>query len=140
PELLGDLNYAPGTETSYTNLAYGYLAEIVEAVSGQTLPDWLQANVFTPLDMRSTLVLNDYNRVVPGRATSFRKTADGWEHSHYLNNLLGGTNVNTTPRDLAKWAAHLVSLKQSDPDMWSAMTTPGTLNDGMNRRPERAAF
>lgn len=130
PELLGDLNYAPGTETSYTNLAYGYLAEIVEAASGQTLPDWLQANVFTPLDMTSTLVLNDYNRVVPGRATSFRKTEYGWEHSHYLNNLLGGTNVNTTPRDLAKWATHLVSLKQSDPDMWSAMTTPGTLNDG----------
>ncbi|MEL6709970.1 MAG: serine hydrolase domain-containing protein [Pseudomonadota bacterium] len=130
PELLRDLNYAPGTETSYTNLAYGYLAEIVEAVSGESLPDWLQANVFTPLDMRSTLVLNDYNRVVPGRATSFRKTEDEWEHTHFLNNLLGGTNVNTTPRDLAKWAAHLVSLKQSDPDMWSAMTTPGTLNDG----------
>jgi len=130
PELLRDLNYAPGTETSYTNLSYGYLAEIVEAASGQSLPDWLQANVFAPLDMSSSLVLNEYNRVVPGRATSFRKTDDGWEHSHYLNNLLGGTNVNTTPRDLAKWADHLVSLKQSDPDMWAAMTTPGALNDG----------
>jgi hypothetical protein len=130
PELLRDLNYAPGTETSYTNLAYGYMAEIVEAASGQSLPDWLQARVFAPLGMGSTLVLNDYNRVVPDRASSFRKTEDGWEHSHYLNNLLGGTNVNTTPRDLAKWAAHLVSLKQSDPAMWTAMTTPGTLDDG----------
>ena len=130
PELLRDLNYEPGTEVSYTNLAYGYLAEIVGAVSGQSLGDWLEERVFTPLDMSSTLVLNQYNRVVPNRATSFRKTKDGWEHSHYLNNLSGGTNVNTTPRDLAKWSAHLVGLKASDPDMWAAMTTPGTLNDG----------
>jgi CubicO group peptidase (beta-lactamase class C family) len=130
PELLRDLNYEPGTEVSYTNLGYGYLAEIVEAVSGQSLADWLEERVFKPLEMSSTLVLNDYNMVVPDRATSFRKTEDGWEHSHYLNNLAGGTNVNTMPRDLAKWSAHLVGLRTSDPDMWAAMTTPGTLNDG----------
>lgn len=130
PELLRDLNYEPGAEVSYTNLGYGYLAEIVGAVSGQSLGDWLEEQVFKPLDMGSTLVLDEYNRVVPGRATSFRKTDNGWEHSHYLNNLAGGTNVNTTPRDLAKWSAYLVGLKASDPDMWAAMTTPGTLNDG----------
>ena len=130
PELLRDLNYEPGTEVSYTNLGYGYLAESVGSVTGLSLADWLEERLFTPLGMSSTLVLNEYNRVVPGRATSFRKTEDGWEHSHYLNNLAGGTNVNTTPRDLAKWSAHLVGLKASDPDMWAAMATPGTLNDG----------
>jgi CubicO group peptidase (beta-lactamase class C family) len=44
----------PGTEMSYSNYGYELLGEIVRRVSGQSLPSFAQARIFTPLGMRDT--------------------------------------------------------------------------------------
>ena len=48
------LNYAPGTEYSYTNSGYNLLAIIVQRVSGSSLADYTKRRIFDPLGMRST--------------------------------------------------------------------------------------
>lgn len=50
------LEYEPGTRTSYSGLlAFDTLAHIVERVSGLAFSDYLQRNLFEPLDMPDTV-------------------------------------------------------------------------------------
>jgi CubicO group peptidase (beta-lactamase class C family) len=43
---------APGSAFEYSNINYGLLGAIVEAVSGQSFEDYIQQNIFAPLDMK----------------------------------------------------------------------------------------
>lgn len=47
------LTYQPGTDWSY-GISIDVLGRVVEAVSGQTLGEFLSARIFKPLDMRDT--------------------------------------------------------------------------------------
>lgn len=43
---------APGNAFEYSNINYGLLGAIVEAVSGQSFETYIQQNIFAPLDMK----------------------------------------------------------------------------------------
>ena len=45
------LEFDPGSSWRYSNSNYVLLAEVVQAVTGQTLPDYLRQEVFDPLDL-----------------------------------------------------------------------------------------
>lgn len=45
------LRRAPGTDFEYSNLNYMLLGAVVEAASGQTYLEYVQAHIFTPLEM-----------------------------------------------------------------------------------------
>ena len=49
--------FPPGLKYQYCNGGYVVLGSIVEALSGQTLPQFLAARIFMPLGMTSTFVL-----------------------------------------------------------------------------------
>jgi D-alanyl-D-alanine carboxypeptidase len=49
--------FAPGTGQSYNGFNYVLLELIVEAVSGRSLPDVVQAQILDPLDLKSTYYL-----------------------------------------------------------------------------------
>jgi len=49
--------FPPGLKYQYCNGGYVVLGSIVEALSGQTLPQFLAARIFKPLGMTSTFVL-----------------------------------------------------------------------------------
>lgn len=55
------LQFKPGTRASYSNTAYAFLASIVERVSGESFADFLQKNIFKPLDMKNAFVYNTKN-------------------------------------------------------------------------------
>jgi CubicO group peptidase (beta-lactamase class C family) len=48
------LKFAPGTKWQYSQSGINSLGRIVEVVSGQSLPDFLQERLFTPLGMKDT--------------------------------------------------------------------------------------
>jgi D-alanyl-D-alanine carboxypeptidase len=48
------LNFAPGTNWSYSNTGYILLGIIVEKISGQSYADFLKTNIFEPLGMRDS--------------------------------------------------------------------------------------
>lgn len=71
------LNFTPGVEYSYSNTGYTLLAEVVKAVSGQTLREFTTEHMFKPLHMDSTFFLTTsmkWCRVAPtpfqGRRTA----------------------------------------------------------------------
>lgn len=60
-EMKPSLEFQPGKKSSYSNTGYVFLALIIERVSGLCYEDFLQQNIFNPLDMQDTFVYDTYN-------------------------------------------------------------------------------
>lgn len=91
----------PGT-FAYSNSNYVLLAEIVAAASGQSLPRFLDANIFSPL--RLAMVLAPGARG-PQTALPYTKAPDGtWRPAGSAWTQLGDGSVRTTPSELVRWA------------------------------------
>lgn len=78
-----ELNHPPGTVFEYTNSNYDILGLLIETVTGQPYPDYIQAQIFTPLAMNNSFTALSEARAAGmssafypffGRQTSF----DGW--------------------------------------------------------------
>ena len=124
-----ELNFAPGTEFLYTNTDYTLLAEIVAKVSGQSFRDWMRTNVFAPLGMTSTQISDDYGRLVPRRAYSYRND-DGLRKAvlNYAN--VGSTGLLTTATDLARWLRNWRTGEVGGPRVLAMMQERGILARG----------
>lgn len=125
------LNFPPGTDFRYSNAGYSLLAEIVVRASGKPFAQYLEEAVFAPLGMSETLVYGDAARLLPDRAMSYRLNAGGEVRLARLNySNYGATSLQSTPRDLAKWAGELLHPRVFGPDLIARLTTPGALRDG----------
>jgi CubicO group peptidase (beta-lactamase class C family) len=125
------LNFPPGTDFRYSNTGYSLLAEIVARTSGKPFARYLEEAVFAPLGMSETLVYGDAARLLPDRAMSYRFNARREVRLARLNySNYGATSLQSTPRDLAKWAGELLHPRVFGPDLIARMTTPGRLQDG----------
>ena len=125
------LNFPPGTQFRYSNTGYSLLAEIVARTSGTRFPQYLAEKVFAPLGMTETLVYGDAAHVLPGRAMSYRFNRNGEVRQARLNySNYGATSLQSTTRDLAKWAQELMHPSVFGAELIAAMTAPGALRDG----------
>lgn len=93
------LAFEPGTRYAYSNIGYRVLAEIIEHVSAERYGQFLQKNIFAPLEMASTafqttetlgLAVGYTNRFLP--ACPMDMTFEYGE---------GG--INSTAEDLYRW-------------------------------------
>lgn len=76
-----ELDYLPGREWNYNNAGYGLLGEVVKFESNLSWSEYLEKEILSPLNMRSTCVrINKSNqhKLVPG-ITSKGKKAKPWE-------------------------------------------------------------
>ena len=55
---LENLIFSPGTSAEYSNTGYVFLALIIEKVSGMDYPTYMKTNLFDPIGMNNTFVLN----------------------------------------------------------------------------------
>ena len=126
-----DLNFTPGSEHLYCNTGYTLLAEIVGRVGGRPFPDWMQRNVFEPLGMGRTLFYDDHERIVKGRADSYRPSGDGTYKKAVLSFAnVGATSLFTTAEDLARWVANLGDPKLGGARVMARMVERGKLDSG----------
>jgi CubicO group peptidase (beta-lactamase class C family) len=109
------LNFPPGAEYLYSNTGYTLLGTIVHRVTGQTLREFTQERIFTPLGMASTHFHDDHTMVVPGRTSAYASRggsseagADAWRISIPVFDNAGATSLFTTVEDLARWEAHFL--------------------------------
>jgi CubicO group peptidase (beta-lactamase class C family) len=110
------LNFPPGTAFRYCNTGYSLLAEIVARTSGTRFPRYLKERLFAPLGMNETLVYGDAAHLVPDRAMSYRFNRNGEVRQARLNySNYGATSLQSTPRDLARWARELMHPPCSAP-------------------------
>lgn len=112
-----ELEFEPGTRWNYSNSNYLLLGAVVEEVSGKSLPDFLSAEIFTPLGLDMVL---DPARPVPTLAVSY--TGDdgsyavarsGWEQT-------GDGSIQTTPSQLVIWADNYRTGAVGGPELLAA--------------------
>ena len=70
------LNFEPGAEFAYCNSGYKLLAELVPRVSGLTLRQCAEWDIFKPLGMRDTF-FDDDNAAIDHRVVSYRPDDNG---------------------------------------------------------------
>lgn len=112
-----DLEFEPGTRWNYSNSNYLLLGAVVEAVSGESLADFLSAEVFTPLGLDMVL---DPARPVPTLALSYMKDGgndavapSAWEQT-------GDGSIQTTPSQLVIWADNYRTGAVGGPELLAA--------------------
>ncbi len=122
---------------SYSNTNFALLALIIEKVSGQSYPDFLQEHFFKPLQMNHSFVytLADSATVHPNFDRSGRAIPN-----NYLDYVYGDKNIYSTPEDLLKWdralTAHLVLSKPTMDTAYMPYSNerPGVKNYGLGWR------
>lgn len=126
------LNFAPGSQWSYSNTGYFLAAQIVQRVSGGSLDAFLQARVFQPLGMKATHVRTDHRQVVAGRATAYAPAGAPGTFGIAMSdwNQAGDGAVQSTVQDLARWDAELLKPTVLPAAVLKALHTPGRLADG----------
>ena len=124
------LDFKPGAEYSYSNSGYNLAAIIVERVSKQKFPAFVEERLFKPLGMKNSSWRDDYQRIVPGRAQAYsRQGAGPWRLNMPFMNVYGNGGMLTTVGDWMKWNAMLDSQLLGAP-LVNALETQGVLNDG----------
>src|SRR4029078_5562521 len=124
------LDFTPGSEYSYSNSGYNLAAIIVERVSKQKFPAFVEERLFKPLGMKNSSWRDDYQRVVPGRAQAYARQGSGpWRLNMPFMNVYGNGGMLTTVGDWMKWNAMLDS-QSLGASLVNALETRGVLHDG----------
>ena len=98
------LNFEPGSLYLYSNTGYALAAAIVQRVTGKSLAEWSQVNLFEPLGMKVTEWRDDYRRVVKGRATAYSPLRNGvWQQDMPFTMVYGNGGLLTSVPDLLVW-------------------------------------
>jgi CubicO group peptidase (beta-lactamase class C family) len=124
------LNYAPGSEYSYTNSGYNLAVIIVERASGESFAEFSRRTIFEPLGLRDTQWRDDYRRIVPRRATAYSRRGDGYIVDRPIEHVHGNGGLLTTIADLLTWNEALAAGTIGGAVFVEAMHRRGVLSDG----------
>jgi len=126
------LNFEPGSEWLYSNSGFFLLSVIVKRVSGKTLAEFAQENIFAPMEMHGTVYRDDHTSIVMNRALAYdRKEKDaGYKINVSYFEQTGDGAVHTTVEDLLKWDENFYSGKVGGKELATELQEPGKLNNG----------
>ncbi|MBT2291699.1 serine hydrolase [Paenibacillus albidus] len=106
--------YAPGTVIAYSNYGTNLAGYIVERMSGKSFEDYIQQNIFAPLDMKQSFFTPRYDlipEIVENKAVGYAKAGAEWaaQPNFYINDMPAGS-LNITAENMAHFMlAHLNS-------------------------------
>jgi len=123
-------NEKPGVEFDYSNTGYFLLGVVVARVSGQSLAEFSRRQIFEPLGMKDTSIVDRYPAPIPGLARGYRKEGaayvvdeTGWEQ-------VGDGQVHSNVHDLALWDENFYTGKVGGRELVARMYEVGLLNSG----------
>ena len=124
------LDFETGSRYSYSNSGYNLLGFIIEAASGKSYWDFMQARIFQKLGMTQTFD-RDPKYVIKNRATGYELENGVFTGRDYdLTDVFAAGAVVSTVEDLVKWDAAWRSdtllKKESKAEAWK----PFVLTDG----------
>jgi len=127
-----ELRFIPGTKWEYSNSGYVILAQIVERISGQTFSEFLQQNIFKPLNMNNTILYDQQRPTIQNVATSYDKKNGTYVDIDYApqNAVYGEDNIYTTIQDMYKWDQSLYTDKLVRLATLKNAFSSGKLNNG----------
>jgi hypothetical protein len=124
------LNFAPGTNFSYSNSNYNLLAMIVEEITKTPFEVWTQENIFLPLGMNNTFFAGSIpaNKTMPLNSYIY----NGSSYIPYPNQLsaYGSSSLISTTSDMAKWLTNFNTKQLGSDEIFNTMTHKGSLDTG----------
>lgn len=126
------LNFAPGSEHLYSNSGYLLLGEIVRRVSGMTLREYAEKQIFSPLGMKHSHFHDDFTEIVKNRASGYSTGKNGSRISVSIFDVVGDGGLNTTLNDLYIWDRNFYDnrLGGFGKGLIKELTSPGKTNGG----------
>jgi CubicO group peptidase (beta-lactamase class C family) len=125
-----ELNFPPNSQYLYSNSGFLLLGEIVRRVTGKTLADYSRDEFFRPLGMNHTQWRDDWNRVIPGRATAYTAGSRGLRVDMPFMNVYGAGGLLTTVGDLLIWNEQLTHPTIGGKAWADTMVQRGRLTSG----------
>lgn len=129
-----ELNFEPNSRYMYSNSGYVLLSQIVKRVSGMPLGEFAKKNIFVPLGMTHTVIVDDHTMVIPGRSGTYAPQRSGGVFEIDMSNWeqTGDGAVDTTVGDLARWDRNFDHPVVGGKWLIDELETRGVLNDGKN--------
>jgi CubicO group peptidase (beta-lactamase class C family) len=119
------LEFQPGEKMSYSNSGYVLLGYLIEKTSGQTYSQFVQENIFKPLEMQdSGYDLN--SAIIVHRASGYSPSDKGVMNTAYIDMTIpfSAGGLYSTTEDLARWERGLFGGKLLSAASLKEMTTP----------------
>jgi CubicO group peptidase (beta-lactamase class C family) len=128
--------FQPGTEHRYSNSAYAVLVMIIEKLSGLSYPEFLQKNIFTPLEMNTSIAFVDGKNEVLHRAFGYHVAGDSIQFSDQsiTSAVLGDGGIYSSVKDLYKWDQALYKNELLPENLFEKAITPGINGYGFGWR------
>ncbi len=111
------LAFTPGSQFSYCSICYQILGYVVERVSGESYSDFLQQEIFDPLQMNDSGTGDSNYTSVPNHATGYA----GWQ------DVDGTSGMNVDPQWSFLFGSGLVYSTTEDMYRWDQALMHGTL-------------
>jgi CubicO group peptidase (beta-lactamase class C family) len=125
------LNFAPGSESAYSNSNYVVLAELVQRAAGKSLAALAQERIFSPLKMGSTRYAGRVQDDPTTLANSYVPSAPGtFVPITRASQSVGDGNLLTTVRDLTLWDENFYTNRVGGAGLTQMMRAPATLTNG----------
>ena len=98
------LEFAPGTRFRYSNSNYIVLTHLIQCLSGQSYPAYVQQAIFQPLGMQHTRY-DSHLDVIAGRAHGYRRVQGELQNADFISmsQPQGAGGLVSTVDDLAIW-------------------------------------
>lgn len=111
------IKYRPGVEFlpdrryKYSNTGYAMLALLVERISGLPFDEFMEQNIFQPMEMYDTFVANPRNRKTIEYETNGYTKNRRKVYVDYLDGVTGDKGIFSTVEDMFRWDKALYSEK-----------------------------
>ncbi len=119
------LEFEPGEKYSYSNSGYVLLGYLIEKVSGKSYEDFLNKNIFQPLNMTNS-GYDHTSAILKNRASGYSLGTDGLTNASYIDMSLplGGGSLYSTVEDLYLWDRALYTEKLVSKTTMEKIFTP----------------
>ncbi len=132
-EMLRDrpLDFAPGTDQSYSNSGYFLLGSIIEAVSGKTYAAFLDERIFNPLGMEHS-AYDVPDDIIRNRAAGYVRRNGELFNALYTDMTIpfAAGALHSTTGDLLLWDQALYTEKLVSSESLKEIFTPNEPGDG----------
>lgn len=123
-------DFEAGSRYEYSNSGYFLLARVIERVSGQTMAQFSEEQIFRPLGMKDTYIVDRYPATRASLARGYMKVGNRFADDHSAWEQTGDGQVHSDIHDLALWDENFYTAKVGGRAVIERMTETGTLNSG----------
>ncbi|HYC28675.1 MAG TPA: serine hydrolase domain-containing protein, partial [Chitinophagaceae bacterium] len=125
------MRFAPGTRWEYSNSGYFLLGYIIEKITGKTYAQYLEENIFKPLNMTNSLYFSE-TKIIKKRTDGYSQNGKEFENASYLSMTqpFAAGSIMSTVEDLFKWQQGVQQYKLVKKETLDKAWTRYQLNDG----------